>query len=319
MDIDLKDPITKALFESYGEKEEKDFETAYLYMKYLYEFVSIVSQAYGHPPIPELAELEPEVLEKLYAKLGGVVSGFGKSESSVYHSKVIKLEDAEKLVTQTVDVHLEVPETVVPFKYARDVVLNNPDSIAVGTCPCRKANPESSCMPDPMEACMFLGDPYASFVAEHNPRFRKVTQEEAVAILEDCHEQGFVHCAYFKKDMGNRLYAICNCCNCCCATLKSVELFQNGALEATNLVSSGYVAVVGDDCTECEECVDCCLFNAISMSEDTSTAIVDLDRCLGCGVCVDHCTLENITLRVEPSKSAILDLDALKKHGSTAN
>ena len=309
MKIDLNDPKTKALFEYYGAKKEKDFKTAYLYMKYLDEFVSLVSQGYGLPPIQEIAQLDPDVLQKLYVKLGDVALGFGSNDTSVYHSKVIKLENAEKLVTQKIDVHLDVPETVVPFKLAKDVILHNPDSIAVGLCPCRNTNPESSCIPDGMEACMFLGDPYASFIAEHNPKFRKVSQEEAVGILKECHERGFVHCAYFKKDMGNRLYAICNCCSCCCVNFKANQLLKSSGVDFANMVPSGYVAVVGEDCTGCEECVEYCAFDAISMVEDESIAQIDPDLCMGCGVCESKCTTEDITLQVDASKGGILDID----------
>ena len=173
MDIDLKDSKTKALFDYFSENNPEDFEGAYYYMKYLHEFISIISQGLGNPPIAELEKLKPEVLQKLYAKVGMIASGFGSYETSMYHAKLIKLEDAEKLVTQPLDLHLDVPETIVPYKMAKDVILNNPDSIAIGRCPCRNANPESSCMPEPMEACMFLGDPFASFVVEHNPQIQE--------------------------------------------------------------------------------------------------------------------------------------------------
>ena len=224
MDFDLSDPKTKELFEYYGADGKRDFETAYIYMKYLYEFVSVIFQGFGQPPIPEMKDLDPEVLKGIYSKLAGIASGIGSNETSIYHSKVVTLEDAEKLVTQKVDVNIDVPETVVPFKLAKDVILNNPDSIAVGTCPCRKATAGSSCMPEPMEACIFIGDPHASVITELNPKFRKVTQEEAVEILEDCHKRGFIHCAYFKKDMGSRFYAICNCCSCCCLAGKYIQM-----------------------------------------------------------------------------------------------
>ena len=32
----------------------------------------------------------------------------------------------------------------------------------------------------------------------------------------DARAKGFVHCAYFKKDLGRRFFSICNCCSCCC-------------------------------------------------------------------------------------------------------
>ena len=314
MDIDLTDPKTKMLFDYYGEKGKDDFEGAYYYMKYLHEFISIIFQGLGNPPIAELAELAPEVLEKLYAKLRVIEDGRGSYETSMYHAKIIKLEDAEKLVTQQMDLHIEVPEAVVPYKMAKDVILKNPDSIAVGTCPCRNSNPECSCMPEPMEACMFLGDPFASFVVEHNPKFRKVTQQEAVEILEDCHKRGFIHSAYFKKDMGKRLYAICNCCSCCCAGMKRVETFQSGATEFTGLSPSGYLAVVNEDgCIGCGECVEYCNFNAISMNEDESSALIKESYCMGCGLCEDSCPSGAITLQRESSKGGVLDVEELKE------
>ena len=78
---------------------------------------------------------------------------------------------------------IKTPEQVVPYKQARDIILDNPESIAVGKCACRETSP-NSCMEDPMEVCIFVGEPFASFVADHNEQFRKITQDEAIEILE---------------------------------------------------------------------------------------------------------------------------------------
>jgi len=51
-----------------------------------------------------------------------------------------------------------------------------------------------------MDVCLFVGDPVASFIAEHNTKYRKISQEEAVGILNAEHKRGHVHCAYFKRD-----------------------------------------------------------------------------------------------------------------------
>jgi Pyruvate/2-oxoacid:ferredoxin oxidoreductase delta subunit len=312
MTYDLNDPATRKLYDSYGEGEKQDFETAYLYMKYLYEFVSIILQGFGAPPNPELESMDPAIIEKLNAKRDVILGGFGNKETSMYYSKVIRLENAEQLVTQEVDLHLAVPETIVPFKLARNVILNHPGAIAVGTCPCRLTNPESTCMQEPMEACLFLGDPHASFIAEHNPRFRKIEQKEAVTILEDCHKRGFVQCAYFKKDMGNRLYAICNCCSCCCGGIKTTNLFTSGISPVNNLAPSGYVARVSDDCIACGDCVESCQFNAIVLRDDEDIAEISVEKCMGCGVCESRCPSDAITMEVDASKCGILDLEAMK-------
>ena len=308
------DKKTQDLFDFYSKEDKNDFYNAYLYMKFLHQFESLVMQNMGLSVNPEIEKIDSSIEEMLQANLSIIGEGFGSSETDLYHSKVVKLQDAKKLVTQKVDLHLEVPETIVPFKLARDVLLKNPDSIAVGTCPCRLAQAECTCMPPPMEACMFLGDPHTSFITEHNPRFRRVSQEEAVHILEGCHNSGFVHCAYFKKDMGNRLFAICNCCSCCCGGIKIQNLLSSGVTNYSHVAPSGYVAEVGEDCTGCEECIENCQFSAISMDEDRQIAVINHDRCMGCGVCESMCTTETIYLRVAPSKGGILDLNELKKH-----
>jgi Pyruvate/2-oxoacid:ferredoxin oxidoreductase delta subunit len=307
------DQKTQELLEYYGIENKNDFFSAYLYMKYLHQFVSLVMKNMGLPINPESENIDPAVEEMIQAHLNIIGQSGASPETNAYHSKVVKLDDAKKLVTEKVDLNIKVPESIVPFKLARDVILKNPDSIAVGTCPCRYAQAECKCMPPPMEACMFLGDPFASFIAEHNPKFRKVSQEEAVKILEDCHNKGFVQCAYFKKDMGNRLYAICNCCSCCCGGLKIHNMLAGMGITTTSVAPSGYVAQVGENCTGCRQCIEMCRFNAISMDANDEYAAVDTAKCMGCGICETQCTTGAISLRVEPSKGGIFDLDEMKK------
>src|SRR4030042_2745297 len=209
--------INKILYDSYPPGDKEDFFPAYLYMKYLNNFVYQARRTFGFPLSDNLEDLDEGIMEMLDTYIDRLLEG-NTAETSIYHSKVMKLADAVKLVTQKEDLHLPVSEKVVPFKIAKDVILTNPDSIAVGTCPCRKTSPKP-CLPPPMEVCLFIGDPYASFIADQNTTFRKISQEAAVKILEDCHRKGFVHCAYFKKDLGNRFCAICNCCKCCCVMM----------------------------------------------------------------------------------------------------
>jgi ferredoxin len=155
---------------------------------------------------------------------------------------------------------------------------------------------------------LFVGDPGASFIAQFNPKFRKVTQDEAAQILEDCHDKGFVHCAYFKKDFARRFVAICNCCSCCCLGMKAWNTFGEAV---PILAPSGYVAEIGEDCDGCGDCVDSCGFSALDLDNEEDIAVVNLEKCMGCGVCVDKCSKEGITLRREPSKGEPLDLGAL--------
>ena len=308
------DPKTKAIFDFYSKENKSDFFNAYLYMKYLYQFELLFMTSLRLPVNPAIEKIAPSLEDMLQAYMSIVREAAGNPETDVYHAKVVQPADAQKLVSLDVDLHIEVPETVVPFKLARDILLKQTDSFAVGACPCRLAQAECTCMPPPLEACLFIGDPHASFMAEHNPRFRKVSRDEAAHILADCHERGFVHCAYFKKDMGNRLFAICNCCSCCCGGIKVHNLLSAKGRTGSHVAPSGYVAAVGEACTGCQGCIDSCQFHAISLSDTGERAFIDFDKCMGCGVCEDRCPGEAIKLRVEPSKGGILDLDELRKY-----
>ena len=136
---------------------------------------------------------------------------------------------------------------------------------------------------------------------------RKCTQEEAVKVIEDAHKRGDVHCAYFKKDVGNKFFAICNCCNCCCLGVKMWNML-GGMIPI--LAPSGYLATVSDDCNACGSCDGSCHFNALTLGDQV--AVVDKAKCMGCGVCEDACPIGAIKLVRDASKGEPLDLDELK-------
>ena len=53
-------------------------------------------------------------------------------------------------------------------------------------------------------------------------------------------------------------------------------------------LSSNYLSQVDEDtCTGCEDCLDRCQMDAISMVD--VIAQIDASRCVGCGVCVPTC------------------------------
>jgi ferredoxin len=301
--------ITKKLYDAFPPERKSDFWAGYLYLKYTEYFFNKALEVGGMQP-KELPPLDPAVEEMLYAVAWEVSEKAMSAETSLYHGKIVRLQDAYKLVTQKEDLKLSPPERVVPFKVARDIVLENPSSIVVGTCPCRSASPNPCLPPGQQDVCMFLGDPWATFMDEQNASYHRISQDEAVKILDMCHEKGFVHTAYFEHAAGNRMDAICNCCGCCCMGVRMWNQFE-GNLPL--LAPSGYVAEVNEECNGCGICAeDTCKFNAISMSEDGLTAVISMAKCMGCGVCEDACPVEALHLRRELSKGDPLDLDELK-------
>ncbi len=219
-----------------------------------------------------------------------------------YHGKVVPLEAAAQLVSVREDVDLGDLEQVIPYARARDLVLQHPQHIVALECPCRAAR-AAPCLP--LDVCLIVGEPFASFVLEHHPaRARRIAPDEAVDILRAEDARGHVHHAFFKDAMLGRFYAICNCCACCCGAMHA---HRSGT---PMLASSGYVAQVDPDlCAACEACAEHCQFAAIAV--ENGAAQVDWATCMGCGVCVAHCATGALSLARDPAKGEPLEIQQL--------
>ncbi|UCG83312.1 MAG: 4Fe-4S dicluster domain-containing protein [Dehalococcoidia bacterium] len=296
---------TQELYDMFPLEDKSDFLHAYIYLKYLDHFAHHALEVSGLPSKGPPGELHEDLDEMLKGILREIGDAAPDTATSVYHAKVVKLKDAIQFVTQKHALSLITPETVVPYKMAKDIILKNPDSIALGECACRGGSP-TPC--HPMDVCLFIGDPVASFLIEQNPKFRQITQEEAVSIIEAEHKRGHIQTAFFKKDLGRRFYCLCNCCGCCCMGVRMWNIL-GGTVPI--LTPSGYLAHVGDYCNGCGECLEYCQFNAISLDESGQVAVIDSVKCMGCGVCEDMCPVTAITLERDPSKGEPLDLAEL--------
>jgi ferredoxin len=222
--------------------------------------------------------------------------------ADTYHGKVMSLESAKRLVTVDRAIELRDLEQVIPYALARDIVLQDPDHIVALDCPCRASRAEP-CLP--LDVCLIVGEPFASFVAEHHPqRSRWITQDEAVEVLRAEQERGHVHHAFFKDAMLGRFYAICNCCSCCCGAMQA---WRN---DVPMLASSGYVSQVDTQhCLGCGACAEICPFRAIT--ERDGQAVVNTTLCMGCGVCVPVCTQGAMALVRDASKGEPLEIEVL--------
>jgi Pyruvate/2-oxoacid:ferredoxin oxidoreductase delta subunit len=263
------------------------------------------ARAAGKASVGETEPLEPNAARDVVERLGKPMR---EMIADGYHGKVVPLDAARQLVTLDEEISLQCPEQVIPYPRARDIIMRNPDHIVALDCPCRAAR-ENPCKP--LDVCLIVGEPFASFIVEHIPdRARRITQERAAEILSEERERGHVHHAFFKDAMLERFYAICNCCSCCCGALQA---YEHGT---PMLASSGYVSQVDpESCTACETCVDNCQFHAVSIVEGNGAAegwaVVDHELCMGCGVCVSHCDFEAATLVRDPSKGEPLEIREL--------
>jgi len=260
-------------------------------------------------------------LAKKLAPLAGWVASYTRwpaktkqvdsiSLADTYHGKALPREQAKNLVMVNEDINLPDLEQVIPYKRARSIILKNPDHIVALDCPCRSAKP-NPCLP--LDVCLVVGEPFASFVVNHNPgKTRWITRDEAVAIIDAEDARGHVHHAFFKDAMLGRFYAICNCCSCCCG---AIHAHQNGT---PMLASSGYMTKIDEEiCVACGNCADHCQFGALSLGDMLME--VDQSKCMGCGVCVDKCPQDAISLFRDENKPAPLEIFSLMEQAAVGS
>lgn len=292
---------TKNVSKEYGLENVEQTAHLYLYIRYIDHYLHKLGAPLQLVTKAPAGEIPPEIDEVLELFARKVMRESLLAETSTYHGKVMPLSHAEDLVMVQEDIDLGPQETVVPYKVAHDIVLKNPQNIVVFDCPCRVLQ-ENPCRP--LEVCMAVGDPIASFVLDHGAfSSRKISSEEAVEILRAEHKRGHVHNAFFKDVAGGRFFAICNCCPCCCVGMKAWN-----KLGTPMLASSGYIARVNDECTACGDCAEICPFDAIEMND---RAEVDEVKCMGCGVCEGACECGAVELVLDPTRSKPLDIRKL--------
>lgn len=233
-------------------------------------------------------------IHKLMPRMG---PKFGQWWADRYHGKVLTTELAQAIITLDHDIERCDLEQVIPYPTARDIVLEGPPQVVLMECPCRRAR-ENPCQPT--QVCMVVGD--GGFVLDHRPdAARRVSQQEALELLQAEHARGHVHTAYFKDACNEQFYAICNCCTCCCGGLEAMVEHS-----VPMVASSGYVARVNEEaCIGCGECETACPFDAIHLEY---SAIVDWEKCMGCGVCEGQCEAGAIDLMLDPLKGLPMDV-----------
>ncbi|MFC2030203.1 4Fe-4S binding protein [Chloroflexota bacterium] len=275
-----------------------DWLHGYVYARWPYLYIGVGT---GEHPLARFITPAVRLLGRLFptkADDGQEPATFAEG----YHGKVVPLEAATQLVTVKEDVELRDLEQTIPYARARDIVLQHPDHIVALECPCRavRANP---C--EPLDVCLVIGEPFASFVGEFHPRrSRWISPEEAVDILRAEDERGHVHHAFFKDAMLGRFYAICNCCSCCCGAMHS---WNNGT---PMLASSGFVARLDAGlCAGCGTCAESCQFGAISV--DNGLAVVEAMACMGCGICVSKCPQGAFSLVRDVTRGEPLEIQEL--------
>jgi NAD-dependent dihydropyrimidine dehydrogenase PreA subunit len=245
-----------------------------------------------------------------------VIDFFGRR----YHCKVVTYENARKLIALEEDVVLPTEESkkIIPWEIANKIILKHKEQLAIVDCPCRmekKTAGKKYC--EPMNTCIFYGKVGVDFVTTHMPRMNghRATKEEVLNLLESQHKNGKVLTVWFKDATGYRAGVLCCCCSCCCAAMEVEMLSRKKGIQGLAMTApSGYsVAVDMERCKVCEKCTKACQYGAMDVVniDGERKLSYSKDLCMGCGVCVSMCPNESISLKPDPDKGAIFDVDLM--------
>ncbi len=150
--------VTKKFYEGFPLENKSDALAGYLYLKYTKHFYYYALKLQGidtKPPEEKIDEGIEEMLQMLCQQVADSVMGY---DTNLYHGKIMKKQDAEKLLRLKQTIDITPSERVMPFKLARQLLVENPDSIAAAPCVCRSYMKEP-CYPKDKEICLFVGDP----------------------------------------------------------------------------------------------------------------------------------------------------------------
>jgi electron transport complex protein RnfB len=225
----------------------------------------------------DLAALFAEYYETAYVDEMGV--------SDVPGFKVIPIEE-----------NVEAPDTLLPYQKLKESV-RAARRIAVTDCVCRKeASLLGAGCDHPIENCLSFGAAADYYI--DSGLGREITPDEAIAILERADASGLVHAGANSKHLSN----ICNCCPCCCASMKGIT---KRGYDKHKYMNSLFEASVDEaQCSGCGLCGDVCPVGAIEVGD---TAGVGRDKCLGCGVCASFCPTDAIRLVLRPDREEPFD------------
>jgi electron transport complex protein RnfB len=181
-----------------------------------------------------------------------------------------------------------------PYEQASEI-LATAKSWGVADCMCRARTRQAGqgCS-YPLENCLFMSPDEGAF--EDDELIRPISQEESLRILRESTDRGLVHQTYNIGDYGGDYGSvICNCCPCCCNSLRGVVEFHR----PTVVAHSDFRATVDETaCEGCGDCVERCHFNALFLPE--GVCVVDHARCMGCGLCAVVCSNDALSLVRRP-------------------
>ncbi|MFX1380572.1 MAG: ATP-binding protein [Promethearchaeota archaeon] len=216
----------------------------------------------------ELAKHFKEYYDTVYQEEMGI--------SNVPGFKVVPIEEI-----------VEPNTSLYPYQKLKESI-RNARVISVTDCICRKeARLNGEGCDYPIETCLSFGVAAEYYI--ENGIGRKISADEAIRIVEEADKAGLVHAGANSKHLSN----ICNCCPCCCASMKGIT---KKGLDKHKFFNAIFESIIDEElCISCGTCLERCPVGALELNDH---AVVLREKCLGCGLCATFCPEEAITLRV---------------------
>ena len=148
-----------------------------------------------------------------------------------------------------------------------------------------------------------MGWAYEERPMRASPYSRKLTLEEALALVDEAEEYGNVNVPANCSETE----MTCFCCPCCCHVLQSGmehgRPYKNYDKLQAGTAPSRFQPVIDQKlCNGCQTCVERCHFNAIEMQKSLNSkkmkAHIINENCMGCGLCVFKCPQLAIMLEI---------------------
>ncbi len=194
-------------------------------------------------------------------------------------------------IEKTIPVNIDV----MPYEKA-STYLDDAKSWGVIDCICRVQQKLIGKGCDhPVENCLVFSRSPGAF--DRNEDIKAITRETALDILAEADSEGLVHST---NNAQEDVYYICNCCTCSCGVLRGMA--EYGSLNSVAR-SDFFASVDEDSCTGCEDCIDRCQFNALTMIGDV--CVVDKNFCFGCGLCITSCQSGALSLVQKNQKELV--------------
>jgi len=182
-----------------------------------------------------------------------------------YSSKVVPIRKA-----------FQATQYILPTQQAIKI-LKEARFFALTKCGCRVAFRNCN---KPLDTCLLL-DEEAKYLVSRNYA-KEISLEKAERVLEIANRTGLVHLTLYMP--GQKIYAICSCCPCCCHDLQALLKYSKTFFVA----KSDYITICNTNlCNGCGACIKRCIFGAREMQNEKS--VVKEDSCYGCGLCVTTC------------------------------